>query len=66
MASFYELTEEEVKLLLEALEYFKIHQGTFGEWETKLYRELKDYLETRERPPVIFTDNIYHDNVRGL
>ncbi len=49
MASFYELTEDEVELLLEALEYFKTHQGTYEDEETQKYLDLKHYLETRER-----------------
>ncbi|MBA7560964.1 hypothetical protein ES708_02598 [subsurface metagenome] len=49
MAGFYELTDEEVGLLVEALEYFKAHQGTYGDEETQMYLELKHYLETRER-----------------
>jgi hypothetical protein len=49
MASFYELTETEVALILEALRYFKSHQGTYGENETREYLELIQYLETRER-----------------
>lgn len=49
MASYYELTEDEVQLLLEALVYFKINQGTYGSAETDRYLSLKHYLETRER-----------------
>ena len=49
MASYYELTEVEVQLLLEALVYFKTHQGTYGPAETQRYLALKHYLETRER-----------------
>jgi len=49
MASYYELTEDEVQLLLEALEYFKTHQGTYGPAETQRYLDLKHYLETRQR-----------------
>lgn len=49
MASFYELTEDEVELLLEALEYFRTHQGTYGDEETMRYLDLVHYLKTRER-----------------
>lgn len=49
MASFYELTEEEVIFLLEALEYFKTHQGTYGADEYQLYSDLVYYLKENKR-----------------
>ena len=49
MVSYYELSEDEVELLIEALEYFKEHQGTYGDEETLRYLNLKHYLETQER-----------------
>jgi len=49
VSSFYELTEEEVQLLLDALELFRT-EGEFstGE-EVKLLEELYHFLKTRER-----------------
>jgi len=49
MASFYELTEDEVEFLLEALLYWRENGPPRTDEEIKDYLELRDYLETRER-----------------
>ena len=49
MASFYELTEEEVQLLLDALEYWRNNGPPRTDREIRDYLDLAAYLETRER-----------------
>ena len=56
MASFYELTEDEVKLLLEYMESYRQHGKFWTHKEVEDFEELRHYLETRERPPVVFTE----------
>ena len=49
MASFYELTEDEVALLIDALELWREEGPSRTDEEIKDYLELKEYLETRQR-----------------
>ena len=49
MASFYELTEDEVEFLLEALEYWRENGPPRVDEEIRDYLELKEYLKTRQR-----------------
>jgi len=49
MASFYELTEDEVKLLVNALDLYFLEGNVEDKPSEQEWRELKDYLETRER-----------------
>lgn len=56
MASFYELTENEVELLLEALGLFATDGKFWTDEEVTDFEELRHYLKTRERPPITFTE----------
>lgn len=49
MASFYELTEDEVQLLLDALDLFRTEGKFWTDEEVKLFEELYHFLKTRER-----------------
>lgn len=55
MASFYELTEDEIKILLETMDLFVTDGKFWTDEEVKNFEELRHYLATRERPPVSFT-----------
>lgn len=66
MASFYELTEDEIKILLETMDLFATDGKFWTDKEVKDFEELRHYLKTRKRPPVTFTSNIYRNNVRSL
>lgn len=48
MASFYELTEDDVKLLLEALDLWRTDGKFWTDEEVTHFEELYHYLETRE------------------
>lgn len=55
MGSFYELDEDERALLLDALEMYRQEGKFWDDAEITLFEELRHYLKTRERPPVVFT-----------
>lgn len=56
MASFYELTEDEVEMLLNALSLFTPIQKFWTDEALEAFKELKHYLETRERPAITLTE----------
>jgi hypothetical protein len=48
MGSFYELTEEDIKLLLEALDLWRTDGKFWTDEEVELFETLYHYLKTRE------------------
>ena len=54
MASYYELTQDEVRFLLDTMELYRQERKFWTDEEVKDFKELHHYLKTRERPPITF------------